>query len=40
MARVDQDQDAMTKEPGDVTGMARVKIPATGVVLELDTILQ
>ncbi|HEU0037083.1 MAG TPA: hypothetical protein VFQ53_41015 [Kofleriaceae bacterium] len=40
MARVDQDSDAITKQPGDVTGMTRVKIPADGVVLELDTVLQ
>jgi len=39
LARVDQDLDAMTKQPGDVTGYTRVKIPATGVTLELDTVL-
>ncbi len=39
MARYDQDSDAMTKQPGDVVGMTRVKIPADNVVLELDTIL-
>ncbi len=40
MARYDQDSDAMTKQPGDVMGMTRVKIPADNVVLELDTVLQ
>lgn len=40
MVRVDQDSDAMTKQPGDITGIARVKIPANGVVVELDTVLQ
>ncbi len=39
IARYDQDSDAMTKQPGDVVGMARVKIPADGVVIELDTLL-
>jgi hypothetical protein len=40
MARYDQDSDAMTKQPGDVMGMTKVKIPADHVVLELDTVLQ
>lgn len=40
MARYDQDSDAMTKQPGDVMGMTRVKVPADNVVLSLDTILQ
>jgi hypothetical protein len=39
MARYDQDSDAMTKEPGDVTGQTRVKIPANDVKLTLDTVL-
>ncbi|MBS1120640.1 MAG: hypothetical protein H6Q90_2868 [Deltaproteobacteria bacterium] len=40
MARFDQDSDAMTKQPGDVIAMTRVKIPADNVVLEFDTVLQ
>jgi hypothetical protein len=39
MARYDQDSDAMTKEPGDVTGQLRVKVPANDVKLSLDTVL-
>jgi hypothetical protein len=39
MARYDQDSDALTKEPGDVTGQISVKIPADHVVLSLDTVL-
>ena len=39
MARYDQDSDALTKEPGDVTGQVRVKIPADHVALSLDTVL-
>ena len=39
-ARYDQDSDAISKQPGDVTGMVRVKVPAAGVVLKLDTVLQ
>ncbi|TMQ04488.1 MAG: hypothetical protein E6J90_50795 [Deltaproteobacteria bacterium] len=39
MARYDQDSDALTKQPGDVTGQVRVKIPADHVVLTLDTVL-
>lgn len=38
-ARYDQDSDAISKQPGDVTGMARVKIPADNVELKLDTVL-
>jgi hypothetical protein len=38
-ARYDQDSDALTKEPGDVTGQIRVKVPAENVKLSLDTIL-
>jgi hypothetical protein len=38
-ARYDQDSDAISKQPGDVTGQARVKIPAEGVKLSLDTLL-
>ena len=30
----------LSKEPGDVTGQARVKIPAVNVKLSLDTLIQ
>jgi hypothetical protein len=39
MARYDQDSDALSKEPGDVTGQLRVKVPAENVKLSLDTVL-
>ena len=39
MARYDQDSDALSKQPGDVTGQVKVKIPADHVVLVLDTVL-
>jgi hypothetical protein len=39
MARYDQDSDALTREPGDITGQTRVKIPADDVKLRLDTVL-
>jgi len=39
MARYDQDSDALSKEPGDVTGQIRVKVPADHVKLSLDTVL-
>jgi hypothetical protein len=39
MARYDQDSDASTKQPGDVTGQLRVKVPADHVKITLDTIL-
>ena len=38
-ARYDQDSDAMTKQPGDVTGQLRVTVPAEHVKLTLDTVL-
>jgi hypothetical protein len=38
-ARVDQDEDALTKQPGDVVGTQPVKVPAQNVVLKLDTVL-
>jgi hypothetical protein len=38
-ARYDQDGDALTKQPGDVTGQLSVKIPADRVKLMLDTVL-
>jgi hypothetical protein len=39
MARYDQDSDASSKQPGDVTGQIRVKLPAEHVQLTLDTVL-
>jgi hypothetical protein len=38
-ARYDQDSDALTREPGDITGQIRVKIPADNIKLRLDTVL-
>lgn len=38
-ARYDQDSDAISKQPGDVTGMAKVKIPSDNAVVTLDTVL-
>lgn len=38
-ARYDQDSDALSKEPGDITGSARVTLPADNVTVVLDTIL-
>jgi hypothetical protein len=38
-ARYDQDGDALSKQPGDITGELRVKIPADDVKLYLDTVL-
>jgi hypothetical protein len=38
-ARYDQDSDAISKQPGDVTGQSRVKVPADNVEVVLDTIL-
>jgi hypothetical protein len=38
--RVDKDGDAITKNPGDVTGSLTVKaLPAEKIVLALDTVL-
>jgi hypothetical protein len=39
LARYDQDSDAMSKQPGDITGQIRVKIPAENVKLLLDTVI-
>ncbi len=38
-ARYDQDADAISKQPGDITGSARVTLPAENVTIVLDTIL-
>lgn len=37
--RYDQDSDALSKQPGDLTGMQKVAIPAKDVVVTLDTML-
>jgi hypothetical protein len=39
LARVDQDGDAVSKQPGDVVGQVRVTLPADSIQLVLDTIL-
>jgi hypothetical protein len=39
MARYDQDSDALSRQPGDVTGQVRTKVPADKVELKLDTVL-
>jgi hypothetical protein len=39
-ARVDQDGDAISKQPGDIEGSVAATIPADTLVLTLDTILQ
>jgi hypothetical protein len=38
-ARYDQDGDAITKQPGDITGSLRVKVPADKANIFLDDIL-
>ena len=38
-ARFDQDSDAMSKQPGDITGKADAVIPSAGVAIVLDTTL-
>ena len=38
-ARFDQDGDAISKQPGDVAGSVRVKVPADKVTLTLDQVL-
>jgi hypothetical protein len=39
-ARYDQDGDAISKQPGDVSGSVKVKVPADKVTLTLDDVLQ
>lgn len=39
-ARLDQDGDAGTKQPGDVEGEVKAAIPADSLVLTLDTVRQ
>jgi hypothetical protein len=38
-ARYDQDGDAISKQPGDIVGVAKVKVPADNVNVTLDEIL-
>jgi hypothetical protein len=38
-ARYDQDGDAISKQPGDITGQLRVKVPAENVSVVLDNVL-
>jgi hypothetical protein len=38
-ARYDQDGDALSKQPGDIVGTARVKIPANNVTVTLDDVI-
>jgi hypothetical protein len=38
-ARYDQDGDALSKQPGDIVGTLKVKIPADNVTLTLDDVL-
>jgi hypothetical protein len=40
IAHYDQDGDAISKQPGDVMGQIKVTIPADGVNLVLDDVLQ
>ena len=40
IAHYDQDGDAISKQPGDVMGQIKVKVPADGVNLFLDDVLQ
>lgn len=40
IAWVDSDGDAISKLPGDVQGQVKAKIPADGLTLSLDTVLQ
>ena len=39
-ARIDGDGEARSKEPGDVVGSVRAKIPGKGLKLSLDTLLR
>jgi hypothetical protein len=40
IARVDGDREARTKEPGDIEGSVRAKIPAENLTIQLDTVLR
>lgn len=37
--RLDQDGDAISKQPGDLVGTAKVKVPSTAANVSLDTVL-
>ena len=39
-ARFDQDGEARSKQPGDISGVTRATIPADGLVITLDTVQQ
>jgi hypothetical protein len=39
-ARYDQDGDAITKQPGDITGKVHVTAPAAGLEIVLDDVLR
>jgi hypothetical protein len=39
MARIDGDEDAMTRESGDIIGQTKVNVPSDGVVLTLDSMI-
>ncbi len=39
-ARVDKDGDAITKNPGDVVGVAHLEVPAKGFTLTLDKVAE
>lgn len=40
IARIDQDGEARTKQPGDIEGSVVTKIPADKITLELDTVIE
>ena len=40
MARYDQDQEARSKQPGDIVGQVRATIPASNLTITLDQVLQ
>jgi hypothetical protein len=39
-ARIDQDGEARSSQPGDVEGSVRAKIPAAGITLTLDRVVR
>ncbi len=39
-ARIDRDGEARTRNPGDVEGTLRAKIPSDGLALVLDTVVE
>ncbi|HUQ05493.1 MAG TPA: hypothetical protein VM261_23485 [Kofleriaceae bacterium] len=40
MARFDQDEEARSKQPGDIVGQVRTQIPAQNLSITLDQVLQ